>query len=423
MTRSLSSRPIAAGAALITLVLLTACGTTAEPAAETTEAPPASSAPSSAAEPVETDEAEARLVVAYEDAVKVLDAGDLSEIASFAVDSAPYVEIAADGRHVFTLEHQQKRVRIVDAGTWTEAHGDHGHSYAVAPSRLDAVIEGTVYHAISDSAQSVIWNDDTGDIEVIDAADFEDGFVTPRIIERNDVHHGVAVPLSDGYLVSFSAEGEPVGVARLDEGGAEVERYEGCAGLHGEAHVGKDGYAFGCQDGILVVNDDGARTLPSPVAGAGTSTLVGDGSSPIVAGNLRSSDEGGPDLSTTVALYDTEAGTARSVDLGVEFSNMAVTEGDLVVVGVDGNLHVLDLVSGEVRAIPATAPWEKPEEFLTPRPMLAVSHDHVWLTDPMTGKILVIDLTTGETLLSEDVDGKPGRLAVVNFAGDEHDHS
>ena len=422
MTRSLSSRPIAVGAGLITLVLLTACGTTPEPAAETTGAPPASPSAQST-EPAETDEPEARVVVAYEDAVKVLDAGDLSEIASFSVESAPYVEIAADGRHVFTLEHQQKRVRIVDAGTWTDAHGDHGHSYAVVPSRLDAVIEGTVYHAISDGAQSVIWNDDTGDIEVIDAGDFEDGTVTPRIIERGDVHHGVAVPLSEGYLVSFSADGEPVGVARLDEGGVEIERYEGCTGLHGEAHIGKDGYAFGCQDGILVVDGDGARALPSPVAGAGTSTLVGDGSSPVVAGNLRSSDESGPDLSTTVALYDTEAGTARTVDLGVEFSNMAVTEGDLVTVGVDGNLHVVDLASGEVRIIPATEPWDKPEEFLTPRPMLTVSHDHVWLTEPMTGNILVIDLTTGETVTSADVNGKPGRIAVVNFAGDEHDHS
>lgn len=421
MTRSLSSRPAVAGVGLITLVLLTACGTTAQPA-EKTEAPVVSpSAPS--AEPVETGEPEARLVVAYEDAVEVLDAGDLSEIASFPVDSAPYVEVAADGRHVITLEHQEKRVRIVDAGTWTEAHGDHGHSYTVSPARLDDVIEGTAYHALSDGTQTVIWNDDTGNIEVIDAADLEDGSITPRIIERNDVHHGVAVPLSDGYLASFSVDGDAAGVARLDDDGTEVERYEGCAGLHGEAHVGKDAYAFGCQDGILVVDETGARTVASPVEGAGTSTLIGDGSSPIIAGNVRSSGEDGPDLSTTVALYDTAAGTARAVDLGVEFSNMAVTEGDLVVVGVDGNLHVLDLASGEVRTIPATEPWEKPEEFLTPRPMLAVSHDHVWLTEPMTGKILVIDLTTGETLVSADVDGKPGRLAVVNFAGDEHDHS
>lgn len=416
--RTLSTRSAMAGASLLTATLLVACGSGTTPASSPTATPPPAPSPSS--KPVETHEASARVVVGFADAVKVLDAESLTPIASFDVATAPYLEVASDGRHVFTLENQQKKVRILDSGTWTAAHGDHGHSYTTSPSRLDTVIEGTAYHAISDSKRSVIWNDDTGNIEVIEAPDFADGNVKPAIIERNDKHHGVAVPLSTGYLASFSAGDEAAGIVKLDAKGAELARYEGCAGLHGEAHIGTDAYAFGCSDGIMVVDGTGSRKIAAPVAGASTTSLVGDGSSPIIAGNLRAKDN--PGLATVVALYDTAAGTTRTIDLGVEWSNMVVSESNLVVIGLDGNLHLVELTSGATRTIKATEPWTKPKEFLDARPMLAASHDHVWLTDPMTGKILVIDITTGETVKSASVEGKPDRIVVVNFAGDEHDH-
>ncbi len=435
--RSATRGPASATVVVLAAVLLAACSTsdsagttdsassteTTEEASATDEAESTETATASEAEePVATDHPEPRLVVGYADRVAVLDAEDLTELAGFEVDSAPYAQPASDGRHVFTLEHQEERIRIIDTGTWTEAHGDHGHSYVVEPSRLDNVIDGVAYHAVSDEEKSVIWNDSTGNIEVIETADFEDGEVTPVILELGDVHHGVAVPFADGYLASFSQDDSAVGIIELDNQGNEIERFEGCPGLHGEAHVGANAYAFGCQDGIMVVDESGARKVASPVEGAGTGTLVGDGESPVLAGNLRSAAEDGPDLSTTIALYDTAAGTARTVDLGVKFSSMNATEGELVVIGVDGNLHLVDLASGEVRTIAVTEPWEVPEEFLDPRPMLTVSGDRAWLTEPMVGKILAVDLTSGETIASIDVEDKPDRIAVVNAGEEEHAH-
>lgn len=54
--------------------------------------------------------------------------------------------------------------------------------------------------------------------------------------------------------------------------------------------------------------------------------------------------------------------------------------------------------------------------------MLTVSGDRAWLTEPMVGKILAVDLTSGETIASIDVEDKPDRIAVVNAGEEEHAH-
>ncbi len=79
----------------------------------------------------------------------------------------------------------------------------------------------------------------------------------------------------------------PTGVAVLDDKGKEKQRIESCPGLHGEAHVGDDAYAFGCDTGVLVVaGRQGNVRSPSPLEGAGTGTLSGDHDSDILVGDL-----------------------------------------------------------------------------------------------------------------------------------------
>ena len=420
MIRRLSPGPVLAGLALLTsTALLAACGAPDSSPSAGGASPTGTTPSADAGKRTATSHPEPRIVVAHPDHVEVMDAEDLSSIASFDVANTPYVALGPDNRHVFTLEHTDKQVRMVDSGTWTEAHGDHGHSYVTDPSRLELVLKGTSYHAVSGDKRSVVWNDDQGSISVIDAADLEDGSVTPKTIELNDVHHGVAVPWSDGgYLASFSANDEAAGVVKLDANGKELDRYAGCTHLHGESHVGESAYAFGCSDGIMVVDAKGAHKIAAPVKGTGASQLVGDGSSPVVAGNVSGDD---PDLATKLALYDTAKGTAKVVDLGVEFSRLAASDGQVVVIGTDGKLHVVDLATAKVRTIKATEAWTKPKEFLDPRPQLALAGDRAWVTDPMTKQILVIDLTTGKKVTSAPVKGQPDQIVVVN-AGEAHDH-
>ena len=421
MIRLRARGPLTAGLALLaTTTLLAACG-----GADST-APAGSPSGSAAATTPTTDgtatsHPEPRIVVANPDRVEVRDAEDLSPIASFDVATTPYVALGPDDRHVFTLEHQEKQVQIVDSGTWTDAHGDHGHSYVTEPSRLDLTLKGTSYHAVSGDGRTVVWNDDAGSFAVVTAEDLADGSVTPKVIELKDPHHGVAVPWSKGgYLASFSDDGEAAGIIALDPDGTETDRYEGCPHLHGETHLGEDAYAFGCADGIMVIDSSGARKIAAPVDDAGTGHLVGDGESPVLAGTLSS--ESRDDLATKIALYDTAKGKSKVVDLGVEFSRLAAADGQAVVVGTDGNLHVVDLATGKVRTVKATKAWTKPKEFLDPRPQLALVGDRAWVTDPMSKQIIVVDLTTGKKVTSAEVDGQPDQIVVANAGAEEHDH-
>jgi hypothetical protein len=398
-------RPALAAGLLLTAVLA-ACGSETDSGDE----------PSTT--PVETAGPAPRLVVAYPDRVDVVDATELSTEASFDVESSPYVIPSGDGRHVFTLEHEAGRTGVIDSGTWTDAHGDHGHSYTVDPAELDLSFEGTSYHAVSDDTRSVIWNDDEGSFAVLDHAQLEGDLARPRTIETGTPHHGVAVPTADGgFLATVSVDEDAVGVAVLDSAGKETARFEDCPGLHGETPVGETGYAFGCTDGIMIVDNGQARKIAAPVGGAGTGSLASDHESPILAGTLSAEDD--PSLDTQVALYDTATGTARAVDVGAKYSNLVVDHGRAIVVGTDGDLRVVDLVSGEVTVVPAVEAWEKTEDWQEPRPYVAVAGDTVWVSEPATSSLHSIDLETGEVTATEKVDGEPGRLVVLNAP---HEH-
>ncbi|WP_229054820.1 hypothetical protein [Aeromicrobium sp. Leaf350] len=390
---------------------LAACGTETDADDDTA---------ATAAEPVEVDHAEPRLVVAYPDHVEFFDATTIESLGTVETDSAVYVQTAADGRHVFTLAHQDEKIGLVDSGTWTEAHGDHGHSFTLDPSSTALDLDGLSYHAVSDDERSVIWFDDLGAFGVLDHDELEGGTIEPQMFEVGEPHHGVAVPTADGgFLASVSADGEATGVAVLDATGAETNRFETCPGLHGESHVGETGYAFGCGTGILVVDGGQATSIPSPVEGAGTGTLASDHESTIVAGALSAEDR--PELGSQLALYDTATGASRAVELGAPFSNLVVSEGRAIVVGTDGALRVVDLASGEVTTVPAIAEWEKTDDWQEPRPYLAVAGDTVWITDPQAGAIHTLDLATS-ALETTEVEGGPGRLVVVNADHAGHSH-
>ena len=65
----------------------------------------------------------------------MLDARTLEAVAELPMDGFNRLNPAGDGRHV--LVSTGDSFRVFDAGVWTEAHGDHGHSYAGAPRLTD----------------------------------------------------------------------------------------------------------------------------------------------------------------------------------------------------------------------------------------------------------------------------------------------
>lgn len=395
-----------------TLITVLAVGLTTAACAGSDDQPATDAEPS---DRETTAVAQPRLVIASDNGVEVVAGSDLAGLGRFDLASRPKLQVAGDDRHVFVLQSEAGKVGVVDSGTWSQAHGDHSHSYVTEPSLLQTTFDrGTSYHAVSDDERSVVWFDDDASFETFDWKDLEDDAVTTQRVEAGAAHHGVAAPLGDGGFLASYAEGEDAaGVLVLDADGRETARIGGCEGLHGEAHAGEDAYAFGCADGLLVVEDGEGTSIASPLDGAGTSTLVGAHESDLLVGNLSSETD--ESAGQQIALYDLGAERATAVDLGVEFSGFARGDGQTVVLGTDGALHVIDEASGAVaEKFDVVEPWELTDEFSDPKPQVAVGGGFAWVTDPRDKSVALFELGTGKERARSTLQDVPTSLAVMN---------
>ena len=371
--------------------------------------------------PTEAKEAtatpQARVVIATDSGADVVDAASLRRLASFRLASRPKLITAGDDRHVFALQYDSGKVGVIDAGSWSTAHGDHAHSYAAEPRLRETSFDhGTSYHAVSDEERSVVWFDDDGSFVSFDWVGLADDEVDATRIETESPHHGVAAPTADGGFIASIAEGEhATGVAILDEDGEEQKRIETCPGLHGETHVSGGGYAFGCENGVLVVADGEGVNIDSPVKGAGTGTLVGDSGSDIVVGDLGSEND--PAAATQLALYDVAARKARAVDLGVEYSTFGRDDGRTVAIGTDGALHVIDETTGKVSERKVVEPWKTSDDWEEPKPQVAVASGLAYVTDPRDRSIAVYEIDSGEERARATLDEVPTSLVLTNAGG------
>jgi hypothetical protein len=396
-----------------TLITLIAGGATVAACAESDDRPAAGSETPPGRE--STAVAQPRLVVASDVGVEVVAGADLESLDRFALASRPKLQTAGDDRHVFVLQSDAGKVGVVDAGTWSDAHGDHSHSYVTEPSLLKTSFDhGTSYHAVSDDERSVVWFDDDASFHAFDWKGLEDDEVETQRVETGAAHHGVAAPTSDGGFLASYAEGEEAaGILVLDAEGKETGRIGGCEGLHGEAHAGQDAYAFGCSDGVLVVDDGEGDSIASPVKGAGTSTLVGAHETDLLVGNLYSETD--ESAAHHLAFYDLGDKKATAVDLGVEFSGFARDDGQTVALGTDGALHVVDEASGTVsETFPVVEPWVMTEEFSDPKPQVAVGGGFAYVTDPRDKSVAVFELGTGEERSRATLTDVPTSMVLVN---------
>lgn len=356
-----------------------------------------------------------RLVVASDSGAEVIEGQDLASLGQYDLASRPKLQMAGDDRHVFVLQSDAGKVGIVDPGSWTVAHGDHGHSYVTDPTLLDTSFDdGTSYHAVSDDERSVVWFDDDGSFQAFDWKGLEDDDVDVQRVETGAGHHGVAAPTADGGFLASYPEGEDAaGVLVLDEDGEETDRIEGCAGLHGEAHAGGEGYGFGCSDGVLVVEEGEGTKIASPVEGAGTRALFGAHGSDVLVGNLTSESDDA--VAETIAFYDLADGDSLAVDLGVEFSGVSRDDGQSAVLGTDGAVHLLDDATGEVvEKIDVMDPWTMTDDFADPKPQVAIGGGFAWVTDPRDSSVALFELGTGEERTRSTLADVPTSMMLVN---------
>lgn len=433
MTLSTRTRPRLAGALGlgVTAALLAACGQSGDAAAE-----PSATTEETAAPATEVATAKPRLVLTYDGGVQVLDADTLELVADLPLEGFTRLNAAGDGRHV--LVSTTGGFQVLDAGTWTEPHGDHTHSYTGDPVLTDVLWPAeTPGHAVRHEGRTALFDDGTGQVTVVDSDELADPDAETRDYTTPAAHHGVAVELTDGTLVvSEGTEDARTGVRVLDAENTEIAAIDTCPGVHGEAVAADEAVVIGCEDGAVVWAGGALTKVTAPDAYGRIGNQAGSEASPYVLGDYKSDPDAELERPTRVSLIDTRDASLRLVDLpsSYTFRSLARGEhGEALVLGTDGSLHVIDPEAGTlVRSIPVIDAWEEPEVWQDPRPALTVLDGSVYVTDPATNSVHAVDVESGEVWLSAELEVTPNELAGASgavaehagheHAGDEHAH-
>lgn len=399
----------------IAALALAGCSSAAsEPAGSSS---PESSATSSAPTAAEVAAAQPRVVLTHEGGFTVLDGTTLEKVATLKLKGYNRINDAGDGRHV--LISAQGGFRVLDAGAYATSHGDHDHYYAGDPVLTDALWPAeTPAHVVAHDGSTVLFDDGTGKVKVVDSGDIADPEAQVRTYAAPDAHHGVAVEREDGaMLVTEGTEDGVSSVLVVDAQGQEIARTDDCPGVHGEGAAAGGAIGVGCQDGIVVWSGDELRKIASPDAFGQTEDQVGSEASPVLLGDYRTDPEAEAPQ-TRVVLADTAAASMRVVDLPAAYTFRSLARGDAgeaLVLGTDGALHVIDPASGQlVRSIPVVEAWEVPEDWQEARPTVRTHDGTAYVTEPATNEVHAVDVESGEIFTSVTLDVVPDEIVPVS---------
>lgn len=414
-----SLRAVALAAAL-PLVLTVGCASGAgEPAAA-----PRSDPPPASAGPTEVGAAAPRLALTYDGGVQVLDATTLEVLADEDLGGFNRLNPAGDGRHF--LVSTEGGFQLLDGGSWAEPHGDHAHYYTAEPQLTDVLFPAEKPgHVVTHAGRTVLFDDATGDVVAFDSGAVADPDRGTREFSTPSAHHGVAIELADGStVVSDGTEDSRSGVRLLDPAGTETAATDDCPGVHGETVAADEAVVIGCEDGAVIVAGGILTKVDSPDGYGRIGNQRGTEDSPIVLGDYKTDPDADVELTTRVALIDTRTASLKLVDLPSSYWYRSLARGangEALVLGTDGALHVIDPVAGVVtRSVPVIASWKVERNWQAAQPQIVVMEGTAYITEPATDSLHAVDIATGEVWQSTQLDVTPNELAGVSGDAGEH---
>lgn len=274
-------------------------------------------------------------------------------------------------------------------------------------------------HVVRHAGRTVLFTDGTGEVNVFDPADLGDGTKPEgRTYTSAEAHHGVAIELENGELLSTLGDKETrTGVLVLDKDNKEIARNEKCPGVHGEAAAKDEAIGVGCEDGILIYKDGEFTKVDAPDDYGRIGNQAGSDASPVLLGDYKTDEEAELERPTRVSLVDTEKKKLRLVDLGTSYSFRSLArgpEGEALVLGTDGRIHVIDPATGKVeKKIDAVGEWREPLDWQQPRPTLFVRDHTAYVSEPGEKALHAIDLDTGKKLTSVKLPKSTNELSGV----------
>jgi hypothetical protein len=379
-----------------------------------------------AAPVIDVELAPRRLLVAdgVESTVSVVDLETGEVLATYELAAPASIYTSPSGRYGFAVQSDGNIVNVIDSGVELEPHLDHYHTHVEDPALLDYAFEGPVpIHFVMHGDQIVVFTDDDGTATLFSEANITDASALLLSFAAEAPHHGVGVAVDDAVLVShYDPEGEglPDGIDVFDLDGELLQSFGDCPQLHGEAPL-EHGAAFACENGVLVIEHEGdaftSRRInyPSDLRVWG---LVHDANSPYLFGDYGE---------TALVRLDVTTGDSAQLDFPSAvwvFQFYPDDPSKLLVLTIDGNLHIVDAATGAVESSGAVVDaFTLPEEWGDPRPAFTTIEGHALVSEPTQGVVHIVHLDGLEVEGSYEVGGTPVGLAAFGFAPAEDDHA
>lgn len=409
------------GAGVLTLA---ACGSGTDDGASDGGGDGAGAAESPSSDRTEVGALSPRIVLAHEGGVVTLDSADGSVLNETTVEGYVRLNPAGDGRHVAVSASDA--VTMYDTGLLAQGHGDHFHYYVQDPALTDLSFEAPMPgHVVPHGDRTAIFADGSGEITLFDPTALGEGKLD--VLEETateDPHHGVAVPLSDGGLLTTQGtEDARSTVQVLDSDGKVAAETDDCPGVHGEAAAqpteSGDVISLGCENGSVIYRDGEFHKVAIDGDYQRSGNQKGHEDSPIVLADHKVEAEpaGGIERPTEIALIDTRDATQQLVDLGSPYWFRSLDrgpDGEALVLTYDGELNILDPESGEIlHEVPVTGEWEESENWQEAGPMLSVADGTAFVVDPEARKLSMVDVASGEVYRELDLPVVPHEIQVT----------
>jgi zinc transport system substrate-binding protein len=369
-----------------------------------------------------------------EPVVHVIDALTNEEITHFDIDGPASLYRSDTGATVFAVQGAAGKVTAMGSGIRIDDHGDHADIDVSEPGLTGFSVEGdSPSHFVEHDGHFAAFFDGEGIARVFDESAALDGAGEVSEVVTKAPHHGVVVPFGDYSIVSVynpKGEGSVAGVQIVDAEGNPVGDVVECRGVHGEALSGNLGAIGGCENGILLISSKGGQPkvelleFPQGPGKGRVSTMLGGLGLQYFLGNWDAD---------TVSIIEPDADEPyRLVDLPsrrVHFAVDPVRPRFAYLFTEDGTLHRLDVINGAVTAaIKLTHLYSMDGHWSDPRPRIAVAGDKVFVTDPLAGKIHIVNAETFAKDGEIAVEGKPYNIVAVGGSGvmhedENHDHT
>lgn len=396
MNKSIRGRALTGTAlALATATVLTACGGESPSSTDTKSDGTASATPAVAVkEP---------LVATFDGGLYILDGESLKLAKTIDLPGFNRVNPAGDKDHV--MVSTDSGFRVLDAT-----------DQALTDIEYKGAKPG---HVVRHAAKTVLFTDGTGEVNVFDPTALSGGKKPAgRTYTSAEPHHGVAIELADGKLVStLGTEEKRTGALVLDRNNKEIARSEDCPGVHGEAAAKNEAVGVGCENGILIYKDGKFTKIASPDGYGRIGNQAGSDASPVLLGDYKTDPEAELERPTRVSLIDTEKEKLRLVDLGTSYSFRSLARGphgEALVLGTDGAIHVIDPDTGKIgKRIPVVGDWQEPLDWQQARPTLFVRGHVAYVSEPGKKALHAIDVETGKKITSVTLPKSTNELSGV----------